>query len=124
MIDLREAENIHNLLIEKFGGAKGIRDHGLLESSLKRPYQTFGGQELYPTPIDKAAAIFESLIANHPFLDGNKRIAYVLMRLMLKVHKLDIECTQTEKFEFVMKAARGELKNLTKSKPGSLKKSK
>jgi death on curing protein len=108
MIDLSEVEKIHDILIEKFGGAKGIRDKGALESAINRPYQTFDGQELYLSPIDKAAAIFESIISNHPFIDGNKRTAYVLMRLLLKESKMDIDLGQDQKFDFVIKAAKGE----------------
>ena len=105
MIDINEVEKIHDILIDKFGGAKGIRDKGLLESSINRPFQTFDGQELYPNPIDKAAAIFESIITNHPFVDGNKRTAYVLMRLMLKNNNIDIHLEQNDKYDFVIKAA-------------------
>jgi death-on-curing protein len=78
MIQIEEVEKIHDILIEKFGGAKGIRDRGTLESALGRPFQTFDGEDLYPNPVDKAAAIFESIISNHPFVDGNKRTAYAL----------------------------------------------
>ncbi len=109
MIDINEVTKIHDILIEKFGGAKGIRDKGTLESAINRPYQTFDGQELYPTPIDKGAAIFESIISNHPFIDGNKRTAYVLMRLVLKENNMDIDLGQDQKFDFVIKAAKGEL---------------
>lgn len=109
MIDLNEVEKIHDILLEKFGGAKGIRDKGLLGSSLNRPFQTFDGKELYPTPIEKAAAIFESIITNHPFIDGNKRTAYVLVRLMLKNNNLDIDLGQNDKYDFVIKAASGQL---------------
>ena len=109
MIDINEVEKIHDILIDKFGGAKGIRDKGLLESSINRPFQTFDGQELYPNPVDKAAAIFESIITNHPFIDGNKRTAYVLMRLMLKNHNIDINLGQNDKYDFVIKAASGQL---------------
>ncbi|MBX2914916.1 MAG: type II toxin-antitoxin system death-on-curing family toxin [Cyclobacteriaceae bacterium] len=109
MIDINEVEKIHDILIDKFGGAKGIRDKGLLESSINRPFQTFDGQELYPNPVDKAAAIFESIITNHPFIDGNKRTAYVLMRLMLKNHNIEINLGQDDKYDFVIKAASGQL---------------
>ncbi len=109
MIDINEVTKIHDILIEKFGGAKGIRDKGTLESAINRPYQTFDGQELYPTPVDKGAAIFESIISNHPFIDGNKRTAYVLMRLVLKENNMDIDLGQDQKFDFVIKAAKGEL---------------
>ncbi len=109
MIEIREVEKIHDILIEKFGGAKGIRDKGSLDSAISRPYQTFDGQDLYQDPIDKAAAIFESIISNHPFVDGNKRTAYVLMRLILLMNKFDIEADQQEKFDFVINAAKSEL---------------
>lgn len=58
MMGITVVEKIHDILIERFGGAKGIRDKGSLDSALSRPYQTFDGQELYPHPVDKAAAIF------------------------------------------------------------------
>jgi death-on-curing protein len=109
MITIAEVEKIHDILVEKFGGAKGIRDRGILESAIGRPFQTFDGKDLYPNPVDKAAAIFESIISNHPFVDGNKRTAYVMMRLILKENKIDIQAGQDEKYEFVIKAAKGEL---------------
>ena len=109
MIEITEVEKIHDILIERFGGAKGIRDKGILESAIGRPFQTFAGKDLYPDPVDKAAAIFESIVSNHPFVDGNKRTAYVLMRLILKRNQLDIEVDQDVKYDFVIKAAKGEL---------------
>jgi len=78
MILVKEVLQIHELLINGFGGSSGIRDLAGLESSLKRPFQTFDGVELYPSPIQKAAALLESLLMNHPFMDGNKRTAYVV----------------------------------------------
>jgi len=110
MITLKEVERIHEILIDKFGGSKGIRDRGILESAINRPFQTFDQTELYPLPVDKAAAIFESIISNHPFVDGNKRTAYVLMRLILREHSLDIFANQDVKYEFVINAAKGEIK--------------
>jgi death-on-curing protein len=109
MIRVTEVLVIHDILIERFGGAKGVRDKAALESAINRPYQTFDGQELYPETIDKAAAIFESIISNHPFVDGNKRTAYVLLRLLLKLDMLDIVATEDEKFEFVIRSAQGNL---------------
>jgi death on curing protein len=110
MITLQEVERIHEILIENFGGSKGTRDRGILESAINRPYQTFDQTELYPFPVDKAAAVFESMISNHPFVDGNKRTAYVLMRLILRQYNLDILANQNEKYDFVMSAAKGEIK--------------
>jgi death-on-curing protein len=109
MIDINEVEKIHDILIEKFGGGKGIRDKGLLESAINRPFQTFDSPDLYPDPVDKAAAIFESIITNHPFVDGNKRTAYVLMRLILKSNNLDIRSGQNEKYDFVIRSASGQV---------------
>lgn len=109
MIEVSEVEKIHDILIERFGGAKGIRDKGILESAIGRPFQTFDGKDLYPDPVDKAAAIFESIVSNHPFVDGNKRTAYVLLRLILRRNQLDIAVGQDVKYDFVIKAAKGEL---------------
>jgi death-on-curing protein len=108
MISLKEVEIIHNILIEKFGGTSGIRDHRLLESALARPFATFDQKDLYPSAIEKAAAILESIIINHPFIDGNKRIAYTLMRLILLENELDIDADQIEKYEIVISASKGE----------------
>ena len=110
MIDITDVGRIHDLLIEEFGGSKGIRDVAILESALNRPYQTFDSNDLYPSPLDKAAVIFESIISNHPFIDGNKRTAYVIMMLMLKEHNLDIQTDQNVKYDFVIRAAKGEIK--------------
>lgn len=110
MISVHEALAIHDILIERFGGSKGIRDQAGLESAINRPYQTFDGQNLYPETIDKAAAIFESIISNHPFIDGNKRAAYVLMRLTIKLNGQDIQSQEDEKYDFVLQAAQGKLK--------------
>ena len=110
MISIKEVEIIHNILIDKFGGAKGIRDFGLLESALARPFATFDCTDLYPSPIEKAAAIMESIVINHPFIDGNKRTAYTFMRLILLEYKLDIVASQEEKYKFVIAASKGDYK--------------
>jgi len=110
MISLEQTEIIHNILIDKFGGSKGIRDIGLLKSALGRAYVTFDGNELYPSPVEKAAAIFESIIINHPFIDGNKRTAYTLMRLILLESELDIAAKQEDKYYFVIAASKGEFR--------------
>lgn len=108
MIELSIVESIHNILIDKFGGSKGIRDLGSLQAALARPKATFDQNELYPETIDKAAALFESIIINHPFIDGNKRISYVLMRLVLLQANLDFKATEEEKYKFVIATSKGE----------------
>jgi death-on-curing protein len=109
MISEKEALEIHAILIERFGGSSGVRDKELLNSALNRPYQTFDGNELYPTPIDKAAAILESIVKNHPFTDGNKRTGYILARLLLMNEQLDIRANQEQKYQLVISISKGEL---------------
>src|SRR5690606_25011721 len=83
MISVAQAERVHALLVAEFGGATGLRDPGGLEACLARPWQTFDGEDLYADPAAKAAAILESIIIRHPWMDGNKRTGYVLMELVL-----------------------------------------
>ncbi|KYG79138.1 type II toxin-antitoxin system death-on-curing family toxin [Roseivirga echinicomitans] len=109
MISEREVLEIHSILIGRFGGSEGVRDQELLDSALNRPYQTFDGQELYPSPVDKAAAIIESIVKNHPFVDGNKRTGYVLARLLLMNEQRDIHANQKDKYQFVISTSTGEL---------------
>jgi len=90
MIPPKEVEFLNQILIDKFGGTRGIRDKGALESALARPFQTFEGQDLYPTVLDNASSLIESILINHPFLDGNKRLGYALLRLYLLKNNLDI----------------------------------
>jgi len=110
MIPIKEVEQIHKLLIDTFGGSHGIRDLSALESALVRPFQTFDNKELYSTPIDKAASLIESILNNHPFIDGNKRTGYVLARLFLLQNGVDIKANQQDKYEFVMNIASGKMR--------------
>ena len=87
---------IHSELIRQIGGSPGIRDENLLDMSVNAPFQTFGGFDLYPTLIDKAAHLTYSLIKNHPFLDGNKRIGVTVMIIFLKANGIEITCTNEE----------------------------
>lgn len=107
MINLSQAEQIHKILIDQFGGSHGVRDYSTLSSALARPHATFDGKELYTTAIQKAAALIESILTNHPFVDGNKRTGYVLMRLLLIENGLDIHASQDEKYHFVIRIASG-----------------
>jgi death-on-curing protein len=109
MISAEVVTHLHKILINKYGGIHGVRDYNALGSAINRPFMTFDQNELYLTPIDKAAALIESLICNHPFIDGNKRIGYVLMKYFLLENDLDIKATQSEKFDFVIKIAQGQL---------------
>jgi len=110
MITVEEAIRIHGILIDRFGGINGLRDRNLLESALSRPFQTFDKKDLYSSPVDKAAALIESIVINHPLLDGNKRFGYVAMRLILLESGLDIDAPEEDKYLFVIGIAKGELK--------------
>lgn len=109
MITLKEVEAIHQVLIENFGGAAGIRDLNGLESALARPFQQFDGNDLYPTILLKAAAIVQSILINHPFVDGNKRTGYTLLRYFLLSNNFDIKASQDEKYEFIIAIASGNM---------------
>lgn len=99
---------LHERLIDRFGGPAGLRDEGALDSALARPQATFDGEDLYPTPPEKAAPLFHSLVSNHPFLDGNKRLAAISAELFLLVNGLELVASD-EDLELVMSSARGEL---------------
>jgi death on curing protein len=107
MISIDEVKILHQTLIENFGGSKGIRDKGALESALARPFQTFDNSELYPSVIEKAASLVESILINHPFIDGNKRTGYTLLRLYLLQNGLDIVTSSDNKYEFIINIASG-----------------
>jgi death-on-curing protein len=88
---------IHADQIERYGGGEGIRDPGLLEAALFRPQTGY-----YPTLIDEAAALWESLSQNHPFVDGNKRTAFAATYVFLAVNGLEITATDDEAQDFVL----------------------
>ena len=110
MIPIKEVEQLHQILIAKFGGSHGIRDKSALESALARPFQTFDKKELYPSVLEKGASLIESILVNHPFIDGNKRTGYTLLRLFLLQNAIDITASKDNKYEFVINIASGTLK--------------
>jgi len=101
---------IHQRSIESYGGGDGLRDQSLLLAAIARPFQTFDQQELYPTPIEKASAVFESLIINHPFIDGNKRTAYLMLRYVLSINGFDVLAFEDEKYEMTIAASSGQIR--------------
>ena len=90
VLTLGEVLLLHDRLLNQSGGGQGLRDLGLLESALAQPRMTMGGEDLYPDLSSKAAALGYSLIKNHPFVDGNKRIGHAAMAtfLLLNGHEL------------------------------------
>lgn len=109
MILFEEVIAIHNLAIERFGGKSNIRDIPLLESALNRPFATFDGIDLYPSIIEKAAAIGESIIKNHPFHDGNKRIGFLILIAILNKNNFDISAKEDDIYDFIIAIAEGKL---------------
>src|SRR5436190_17668781 len=100
---------LHELSIIQYGGSKGIRDVGLIESAIARPYQTIGGEDLYPSAYEKAAAIAESVIINHPFIDGNKRTGFLVMLAILKEDNIVIMLPNEDIYSFVVKISTGQI---------------
>lgn len=110
MILIDDILKLHELSIKDFGGSNGIRDSGLLESAIARPFQTFGGEDLYPTVFEKAAALGESLIINHPFIDGNKRTGALAIIGFLAEHKYSCTANQDGFYDFIISISTGEIK--------------
>lgn len=100
---------LHSALIREFGGIDGIRDEGLLESALAAPFQTFGGEPVYPSLQAKAAQLGFGLIRNHPFVDGNKRIGAHTMLVFLAANGIELRYEQQELIDIVLSVAAGQI---------------
>ena len=87
---------LHELMAQETGGSIGVRDEALLESALEGAFATFDGQELYPTKEEKAARLGFTLVSNHAFVDGNKRIGLYVMLTFLEVNGIHVECRDEE----------------------------
>lgn len=97
-LSLGEVVELHRLVVDQAGGAAGVRDLGALESAVAQPRATFGGADLYPSLAEKAAALGYSLALNHPFVDGNKRVAHAALEtfLILNGRELDARVDDAE----------------------------
>ncbi len=100
---------LHKYLAEETGGSIGVRDEGLLESALESVFATFDGVELYPTKEEKGARLGYTLISNHAFVDGNKRIGMYVMLTFLEVNGIRMEATNEEVAEVGMAVAAGNM---------------
>ncbi len=107
---VQQALLIHKYFIEMSGGIDGVRDLAALESALNTPFQTFGGEDLYPGKERKAASLCYGLIQNHPFIDGNKRIGVHLCNLFLDINGVKIEFTDDDLVQLGLSVAGGSWK--------------
>lgn len=101
--------DLHRDLIDEFGGADGLRDEGLLDSALAAPFHAFGGQPAFPSIMEKAERLGFGLIKNHPFSDGNKRIGTHVMLVFLAINGIELEYTQKELYEIILRVAGSEI---------------
>ena len=100
---------LHQLMAQATGGSVGLRDEGLLDSALETVYGSFGGQEFYPTKEEKGARLGYSLISNHAFVDGNKRIGVYVMLTFLEMNGIRIKCTDAELVQIGLGVADGSM---------------
>ena len=98
---------LHKLIAEETGGSIGVRDEALLESALENAFSGFGGQEFYPSKEEKGARLGYTLISNHAFVDGNKRIGMYVMLTFLEVNGIRLSCTNEEVVEVGLAVASG-----------------
>jgi death on curing protein len=108
-LSLAEITELHRRMIGGFGGSYGIRELGALESAIAQPRMSFGGQDLYPTLVEKAAALGFSLVKNHPFIDGNKRVGHAAMETFLVLNGFEIEAGVDDQEHLMLALAGGEM---------------
>jgi death-on-curing protein len=99
---------LHRTLIAESGGSAEIRDEGLLDSAINAPFQTFGGEELYPSLLEKASRLGYGLIKNHPFVDGNKRTGTHTMLVFLAVNHIELQYKDADLIQLILGVAAGE----------------
>lgn len=104
---------LHDQLVEATGGSSGLRDEGMLDSALNAPFQTFGGEDVYPSLQQKAARLCFGLVNNHPFVDGNKRIGAHCMLVFLALNGIELQYTQTELSDIILQLAAGAISSST-----------
>ena len=109
ILSRRQILQLHSSLIASTGGLNGIRDESLLDSAINAPFQTFFGQDLYPTVLEKAVRLGFGLIRHHPFVDGNKRIGTHAMLVFLAVNNITLVYEDTELIATILAVASGTL---------------
>lgn len=106
-LTINEIISLHEKLLKKTGGISGVRDIGMLESAVYSTMQAFGEEEVYPTPVERAARLAYSVTMNHPFLDGNKRTGMLAMIVTLKLNGIQLSYTQQELIDLGLSVADG-----------------
>lgn len=106
-LSVEQILELHAQQLRRFGGAAGLRERGGMESAVARPAMTFGGDDLYPELADKAAALMHSLALNHPFVDGNKRVAAHAAVLFVRLNGSELRATPEELVEITLATAAG-----------------
>ncbi len=106
-LTLDEVVEIHRGVVEQVSGSASLRDFGILQSAIAQPRMTFGGADLYPTLEEKAAALGFSLIRNHPFTDGNKRVGHAAMETMLMLNGFELRASVDEGEQMILAVAAG-----------------
>lgn len=109
LLSLAEIVELHRRIIETSGGSNGIRDLGALESAVAQPRMSFEGRDLYPSLVEKASALGSSLVQNHPFVDGNKRIGHAALEVILVLNGFELEAPVGEQEGIMLQLAAGEL---------------
>lgn len=109
ILSKRQIRMLHSLLIDRSGGLKGLRDEGLLDAAINAPMQTFDGQELYATILEKAARLGYGLIHNHPFVDGNKRIGTHAMLVFLDINNITLSYESEDLIAIILRVASGDV---------------
>jgi death-on-curing protein len=109
IISVEDVILFHEKIIQATGGLDGVRDRGVIDSALNRAQQTFDGKDLYDGVEKKIAVTCYSLVKNHGFVDGNKRIGVAVMLLLLRLNQIKVEYSQAELVELGLQSAAGEI---------------
>lgn len=106
-LSIEKALFLHQMMAEATGGSTGVRDNALLDSALESAFASFSGQDLYPSTEEKGAKLGFSLISNHAFVDGNKRIGMFIMLIFLEVNGIRLSCSDEDIVEAGLGVADG-----------------
>jgi death-on-curing protein len=112
-LSIAEVFELHDRIISSSGGSSGIRDLKALESAVNQPRQTFDQKNLYPDIVTKAAALCFSLVMNHPFVDGNKRVGHAAMETFLLLNEHEINASVDEQERAMLELAAGKMSRIS-----------